>query len=88
MAKKDHFLRQLEKSMHVKKAPSHVSGPSEKTLEQLEEETRRLKWEAAKEEINYWSERRQANTDDISFGLASNNKRRFAFPRKSRRSWK
>jgi hypothetical protein len=37
MAKKDHFLQQLQRrKMHLKQAPSHVDGPSEKTMEQLE----------------------------------------------------
>jgi hypothetical protein len=43
MSKKDHFLQQLQRrrQTHLKQAPSHVDGPSEKTMEQLEVDLKR-----------------------------------------------
>jgi len=95
MAKKDHFLRQLEKTAHLKQAVPHVDGPSEKTIEQLEVEQKRAEIEKTKAEAGYWEERRQSNlaaADAPQFGLASNQKRygtRFVLPKGPRRKpWK
>ena len=61
MSKKDHFLQQLQRRQtHLKQAPSHVDKPSEKTLEQLEVEQKRLEMQRTKSEIEYWEEKRQA----------------------------
>jgi hypothetical protein len=99
MAKKDHFLQQLQRrrQMHLKQAPSHVDGPSEMTMEQLEVEQKRAELERTKAETGYWEDKRLANSaaagaDEPMFGLASNKKKygsRFVLPKGSRKpSWK
>jgi predicted ribosome quality control (RQC) complex YloA/Tae2 family protein len=93
MAKQDHFLQGLRRTLHVKQTQSHVEAPSEKTIEALEAERARLEVQKAKEEIAYWEERRQANSTAgvVQFGLGSNQKRygtRCVLPRKRRPHWK
>jgi hypothetical protein len=102
MAKKDHFLQQLQKrrQMHVAQTPSHVDKPSEKTMEQLEAELKRAQLEKTKAEAHYWEDKRQANAgaaagaaDEPAFGFASNKKKygttRFVLPKVSRKPrWK
>jgi hypothetical protein len=96
---KDHFLQQLERTMHLKGAPSHVDKPSEKTIEELELEQKKAELAKTKAEAGYWEDRRQANStagagsgDEPVYGLASNQKKhstRFVLPKGSRRpSWK
>lgn len=96
MPKRNSFLQQLERrrQTHFKNAPSHVDGPSEQTMEQLETELKRAELEKTRAEINYWQDRREANStasgDEPVFGLASNNqrRRRFNLPRKRSPQWK
>jgi hypothetical protein len=94
--KKDNFLRQLEsrRKQHLVKTPGHVDGPTEKTIEQLEAETKRAELERLKAETAYWNQRREANSvaaDEPTFGLASNQRKykRMPLPKGSRRPrWK
>jgi hypothetical protein len=91
---KDHFQQQLERTMPLKGAPSHVDKPSEKTIEELELEQQKAELAKTKAEAGYWEDRRQANSvtasgDEPVFGLASNQRRkRFSLPKRRRPGWK
>lgn len=90
MAKKDHFLQQLQRTMHLKQAASHVDKPSEQTMEELEAEHKKLEIQRTKAEIDYWQGKQTnvgASDDGPVFGLKSNQRKFFNF-RKTRRSWK
>jgi hypothetical protein len=95
MAKRDHFLQQLQRTMHLKQAPSHVDKPaSAMSAEDLDAAIKQAELRKVKAEEEYWQEKKQANTStgEPVFGLASNQRRygsRFVLPQKQRRRpWK
>jgi hypothetical protein len=95
MSKRDNFLSQIQKKMHLVEAKSHVDKPSDSaSAEDLEAAIKQAELRKIKAEEEFWQQKKEQNTStgDLQFGLASNQKRygkRFVLPKGSRRKpWK